>query len=391
MTLIPFLDLKAQYTRIKPEIDAAVARVIGSANFVLGPEVAAFEERFAEYCQTSNCRAVNTGTSALHLALLAAGIGAGDEVITVSMTFVATTAAILYSGAKPVFVDVDPDTWTMDPALIEAAITPRTKAIMPVHLHGLMADMDPIMSIARRHGLVVIEDAAQAHGAEYKGRRAGSIGDLGCFSFYPGKNLGAFGEGGAVVTDQPDLVRRVSLLRDWGQEAKYKHVVAGYNYRMDGIQGAVLNVKMNHIGSWTDARRSLAERYDKLLSDIQLACPQPPWYSRHVYHVYAVRLSQRDDAIRSLRNAGIDVGIHYPVPVHLQKAYAELGYQPGDLPVTEMLANEFLSLPIYPELLPEQVAEVVSTLKRVAPLEFASDVDDERDQIPAEPSNRRAS
>ncbi|MHC2691045.1 dTDP-4-amino-4,6-dideoxygalactose transaminase [Bradyrhizobium liaoningense] len=273
--MIPFLDLKAQYTRIKPEIDAAVARVIGSANFVLGPEVAAFEERFAEYCQTSNCRAVNTGTSALHLALLAAGIGAGDEVITVSMTFVATTAAILYSGAKPVFVDVDPDTWTMDPALIEAAITPRTKAIMPVHLHGLMADMDPIMSIARRHGLVVIEDAAQAHGAEYKGRRAGSIGDLGCFSFYPGKNLGAFGEGGAVVTDQPDLVRRVSLLRDWGQEAKYKHVVAGYNYRMDGIQGAVLNVKMNHIGSWTDARRSLAERYDKLLSDIQLACPQP--------------------------------------------------------------------------------------------------------------------
>lgn len=391
MTLIPFLDLKAQYTQIKPEIDAAVARVIGSAHFVLGPEVTAFEERFAEYCQTAHCRAVNSGTSALHLALLAAGIGPGDEVITVSMTFVATTAAILYSGAKPVFVDVDPDTWTMNPALIEAAITPRTKAIMPVHLHGQMADMDPIMSIARRHGLVVIEDAAQAHGAEYKGRRAGSIGDLGCFSFYPGKNLGAFGEGGAVVTNQPDLVRRVSLLRDWGQEAKYKHVVAGYNYRMDGIQGAVLNVKMNHIDSWTDARRSLAERYDRLLSDIQLACPQPPRYSRHVYHVYAVRLSRRDDALRSLRDAGIDVGIHYPVPVHLQKAYAELGYQPGDLPVTEMLANEFLSLPIYPELLPEQVAEVVSTLKRVAPLEFARGVDRERDQIPAEPSNRRAS
>ena len=391
MTLIPFLDLKAQYAQIKPEIDAAVARVIGSAHFVLGPEVTAFEERFAEYCQTAHCRAVNSGTSALHLALLAAGIGPGDEVITVSMTFVATTAAILYSGAKPVFVDVDPDTWTMNPALIEAAITPRTKAIMPVHLHGLMADMDPIMSIARRHGLVVIEDAAQAHGAEYKGRRAGSIGDLGCFSFYPGKNLGAFGEGGAVVTNQPDLVRRVSLLRDWGQEAKYKHVVAGYNYRMDGIQGAVLNVKMNHIDSWTDARRSLAERYDRLLSDIQLAGPQPPRYSRHVYHVYAVRLSRRDDALRSLRDAGIDVGIHYPVPVHLQKAYAELGYQPGDLPVTEMLANEFLSLPIYPELLPEQVAEVVSTLKRVAPLEFARGVDRERDQIPAEPSNRRAS
>lgn len=389
--MIPFLDLKAQYTQIKPEIDAAVARVIGNANFVLGPEVTAFEERFAGYCRTAHCRAVNTGTSALHLALLAAGVGPGDEVVTVSMTFVATAAAILYSGAKPVFVDVDPATWTMNPALIEAAITPRTKAIMPVHLHGLMADMDPIMSIARRHGLVVIEDAAQAHGAEYKGRRAGSIGDLGCFSFYPGKNLGAFGEGGAVVTDQPDLARRVSLLRDWGQEAKYKHVVAGYNYRMDGIQGAVLNVKMNHIESWTDARRSLAERYDRLLSDLQLEGSQPPWYSRHVYHVYAVRLSRRDDAIRSLREAGIDVGIHYPIPVHLQKAYAELGYQPGDFPVTEMLANEFLSLPIYPELCPEQVAEVVSTLRRVAPLEFARGIDGERDQIPAEPSNRRAS
>ncbi|UPJ60699.1 DegT/DnrJ/EryC1/StrS family aminotransferase [Bradyrhizobium sp. 192] len=389
--MIPFLDLKAQYSQIKPEIDAAVARVIGSANFILGPEVTAFEQHFAEYCRTAHCRAVNSGTSALHLALLATGIGPGDEVITVSMTFVATTAAILYSGAKPVFVDVDPVTWTMNPALIEAAITPRTKAIMPVHLHGLMADMDPIMSIARRHGLVVIEDAAQAHGAEYKGRRAGSIGDLGCFSFYPGKNLGAFGEGGAVVTDQPDLARRVSLLRDWGQEAKYKHVVAGYNYRMDGIQGAVLNVKMIHIESWTDARRSLAERYDRLLSDLQLAGPQPPWYSRHVYHVYAVMLSRRDDAIRSLREAGIDTGIHYPVPVHLQKAYAELGYRPGDLPVTEMLANEFLSLPIYPELSHEQVAEVVSTLKTAVPLEFSRGIGREGDHVSAEPNNRRAS
>lgn len=389
--MIPFLDLKAQYSQIKPEIDAAVARVIGSANFILGPEVTAFEQRFAEYCRTAHCRAVNSGTSALHLALLAAGIGPGDEVITVSMTFVATTAAILYSGAKPVFVDVDPVTWTMNPSLIEAAITPRTKAIMPVHLHGLMADMDPIMSIARRHGLVVIEDAAQAHGAEYKGRRAGSVGDLGCFSFYPGKNLGAFGEGGAVVTDRPDLARRVSLLRDWGQEAKYKHVVAGYNYRMDGIQGAVLNVKMNHIESWTEARRSLAERYDQLLSDLKLAGPRPPWYSRHVYHVYAVRLSRRDEALRSLRDASIDAGIHYPVPVHLQKAYAELGYRPGDLPITEMLASEFLSLPIYPELSPEQVAEVVSTLKTAAPLEFARGIPREGDHVSVEPNNRRAS
>src|SRR6476660_8934874 len=223
---------------MKPEIDDAIIRAIDSTHFVLGPEVEAFEERFAAYCNVKHCVAVNSGTSALHLALLAAGIGPGDEVITVSMTFVATTAAILFRGAKPVFVDVDPVTWTMDPGLIEAVITPRTRAILPVHLHGLMADMDEIMEIASRHNLVVIEDAAQAHGAEYNSRRAGSIGDLGCFSFYPGKNLGAFGEGGAVVTNQPELAHKISLLRDWGQEAKYNHVVAGYNYRMDGIQGA---------------------------------------------------------------------------------------------------------------------------------------------------------
>ena len=263
--MIPFLDLKAQYQQMKPEIDAAIARAIDSTQFVLGPEVAAFEERFASYCNVRHCLAVNSGTSALHLALLAAGVGPGDEVITVSMTFVATTAAILYSGAKPVFVDVDPVTWTMNPGLIEAAITPRTRAILPVHLHGLMADMDAIMEIARRHNLVVIEDAAQAHGAEYKGRRAGSIGDLGCFSFYPGKNLGAYGEGGAVVSNNSEFARRISLLRDWGQESKYNHVVQGYNYRMDGIQGAVLNVKMNYIEAWTEARRSVASHYDHLL------------------------------------------------------------------------------------------------------------------------------
>jgi dTDP-4-amino-4,6-dideoxygalactose transaminase len=369
--LIPFLDLKAQYRQIKPQLDAAVARVIESAHFVLGPEVAAFEERFATYCKVKHCRAVNSGTSALHLALLAAGIGPGDEVITVPMTFVATTAAILYIGAKPVFVDVDPITWTMDPALIETAITSRTKAILPVHLHGLMADMDPIMAIARRHGLVVIEDAAQAHGAEYKGRRAGSIGDLGCFSFYPGKNLGAYGEGGAVVTGQPELARRISLLRDWGQDAKYSHVVAGYNYRMDGIQGAVLNVKMDYIESWTEARRSIAAQYDQLLARLPFARPRPPGDSRHVYHVYSVGLSRRDEAGKALQEAGIGTGIHYPVPVHLQRAYANLGYRAGDFPVTEKLADQFLSLPIYPELRPEQVAEVATQLEKVAIVEAA--------------------
>jgi dTDP-4-amino-4,6-dideoxygalactose transaminase len=369
--LIPFLDLKAQYQQIKPEIDAAVLRAIDSSQFVLGTEVAAFEERFASYCQVKHCVAVNSGTSALHLALLAAGVGPGDEVITVSLTFVATTAAVLYSGATPVFVDVGPVTWTMNPGSIEAAITPRTKAIMPVHLHGLMADMDPIMEIARRHGLVVIEDAAQAHGAEYKGRRAGSIGDLGCFSFYPGKNLGAYGEGGAVVTNQTEFARRISLLRDWGQESKYNHVLPGYNYRMDGIQGAVLNVKMNYIEAWTEARRSVAAYYDRLLEKYPCGRPTPPPYSRHVYHVYAVGIAQRDDAHKILQAAGIGAGIHYPVPVHLQKAYTSLGYAAGALPITETLADEFLSLPIYAELLPEQVSEVVMQLEKVWLVEAA--------------------
>ncbi len=356
---------------MKPEIDAAVMRVIEGAQFVLGPEVTAFEERFASYCGAKHCLAVSSGTSALHLALLAAGIGPGDEVITVSMTFVATTAAVLYSGAKPVYVDVDPVTWTMDPALIEAAITPRTKAILPVHLHGLMADMDPIMEIARRHNLVVIEDAAQAHGAEYKGRRAGSIGHLGCFSFYPGKNLGAYGEGGAVVTNDSELAKRVALLRDWGQESKYNHVVQGYNYRMDGIQGAVLNVKMNYIEAWTEARRSIAAYYDQLLAKHRCGRPLPPAHSRHVYHVYALKLEQRDEAQQALQAAGFGTGIHYPVPVHLQKAYSGLGYGAGDFPVTELLAKQFLSVPIYAELRPEQVSQVVAELEKVVLAEAA--------------------
>jgi len=369
--LIPFLDLKAQHQQMKPEIDDAIARAIDSTQFVLGPEVEAFEERFAAYCNVKHCVAVNSGTSALHLALLAAGIGPGDEVITVSMTFVATTAAILFSGAKPVFVDVDPVTWTMNPGLIEAAITPRTKAILPVHLHGLMADMDEIMEIAVRHNLVVIEDAAQAHGAEYKTRRAGSIGDLGCFSFYPGKNLGAYGEGGAVVSNHPEFARRIALLRDWGQESKYNHVVPGYNYRMDGIQGAVLNVKMNYIEAWTEARRSVASSYDRLLGKHRCRLPAPPAHSRHVYHVYAVRLARRDEAQKSLQAAGIGFGVHYPVPVHLQRAYACLGYGAGTLPITELLANQFLSLPIYAELRQEQVGEVVVELEKTVLAESA--------------------
>jgi dTDP-4-amino-4,6-dideoxygalactose transaminase len=362
--VIPFLDLRAQYQQIKAEIDAAISVVIDSAQFVLGSEVTAFEERFAAYCGTKYCVAVNSGTSALHLALLASGIGPGDEVITVSMTFVATAAAILYCGAKPVFVDISPEAWTMDPNLIEAAVTSSTKAVLPVHLHGLMVDMDPIVEVARRHGLVVIEDAAQSHGAKYKGRGAGSIGDIGCFSFYPGKNLGAYGEGGAAVTDDPELARRMTLLRDWGQDSKYRHVVAGYNYRMDAIQGAVLKVKLDHIENWTEGRRCVAGRYDRLLAGGYCQLPVPPPYTRHVYHVYAVRVPQRDRVRKALHFAGIETSIHYPVPVHLQKAYADLGYEAGDLPVSEAAADQFLSLPIYAEMPPDCVAVVATQLTR---------------------------
>jgi dTDP-4-amino-4,6-dideoxygalactose transaminase len=360
--VIPFLDLRAQYLAIRSEVETAVLRAIESTHYVLGPEVAAFEERFAAYCGVTHAVAVNSGTSALHLALLAAGIGAGDEVITVSMTFVATTAAILYTGATPVFVDVHPDSWTMHPARIEAAITPRTKAIVPVHLHGLMADMEPILTLARQHDLVVIEDAAQAHGAEYNRRRAGSFGLIGCFSFYPGKNLGAFGEGGAAVTDDPELAKRLRMLRDWGQDKKYSHVMRGYNYRMDGVQGAVLNVKMNYIDRWTEQRRANAAHYDRLLAPIIAARPRPPDHCRHVYHIYAIQAPDRDAVRSALSAAGIGTGIHYPVPVHLQKAYADLGIGTGDLSITEGLAGRFISLPMFPELRVEQIEEVVAAL-----------------------------
>ncbi len=369
--MVPYLDLKAQYAEIRPEIDVAIARVLDSANFSSGPEVVAFEERFAAYCDVRHCVAVNSGTSALHLALLAAGIGPGDEVITVSMTFVATAAAILYTGAKPVFADVDPQTWTIDPQLIEALITPRTKAIVPVHLHGRVADMDPIMALARAHNLTVIEDAAQAHGAEYKGRRAGSIGDFGCFSFYPGKNLGAYGEGGAITTNDPALAKQLDLLRNWGQASKYNHILPGYNYRMDAIQGAVLNVKMDYIEAWTDGRKKVAAQYDGLLAGLPCKRPAPEIDGRHSYHVYAIATERRDEVQRALDAAGIGTGIHYPVPVHLQKAYADLGYGSGDLPVTERLARQFLSLPIYAELAPDMISRVAAQIESAFQLQDA--------------------
>jgi dTDP-4-amino-4,6-dideoxygalactose transaminase len=305
---------------------------------------------------------VNSGTSALHVALLAAGVTRGDEVITTPFTFVATVSAIDYIGAKPVFVDIDPESLTIDPARIEQAITPRTKVIMPVHLHGRPADMDPILEIAKRRHLLVVEDAAQAHGAEYKGRRAGSMGDLGCFSFYPGKNLGAYGEGGAVTTNNSDFAKTVRMLRDWGSEKRYHHDLKGFNYRLEGVQGAVLGVKMRYIEAWTEARRKHAARYSQALANSPYRPSVPPAHLRHVQHVYAIRHPKRDALMSYLTGRGISVGIHYPIPVHLQKCFAELGHKVGDFPLAERAASETLSLPMFPELTEQQQDEVVAAL-----------------------------
>ncbi len=369
------MDLKAQYQSIKQEIDSAAIETLESGEYILGSKVKAFEENFATYCQAKECVAVNSGTSALHLALIAAGVKQGDEVITVAMTFIATASAISYAGAKPVFVDADPMTWNMDPSKIEAAITPKTKAIIPVHLHGRMADMDPIMEIAKKHNLVVIEDAAQAHGAEYKGRRAGSIGDIGCFSFYAGKNLGACGEGGAIVTNNPEYADSVRLYRDWGAKKKYEHIVLGYNYRLEGLQGAILNVKLRHLEGWTEKRIDRAQRYRQILNAGTIGLPaQEPDSERHVYHIFGIRVQNRDSVRQAMMDSGIGVGIHYPIPVHLQPCYAHLNYKKGDLPVTEKLCDELLSLPLYAELSDAQIDEVCRVLTQVidAPVAKAS-------------------
>ncbi|HXI26860.1 MAG TPA: DegT/DnrJ/EryC1/StrS family aminotransferase [Vicinamibacterales bacterium] len=364
--MIPLVDLRAQYLEIKSDIDAAVLRVLDSTQFVLGPEVEAFEREFAAYSGASEGMAVNTGTSALHLALMAAGVRAGDEVITVPFTFVATVAAIGYIGAKAVFVDIDPATFTMNVAQLEQAITSRTKAIVPVHLYGQPADMDPIVAIARRHGLVVIEDACQAHGAAYKGRPVGSLGDAACFSFYPGKNLGAYGEGGMVVSNSASFAREVRMLRDWGAEKKYHHVLKGYNYRMDGIQGAILRVKLRHLERWTEARRAHARDYARLLADSNVTIPQEADYARHVFHVYAVRTTDRQALQRTLQANGVGSGIHYPIPVHLQPAYSDLGYTAGAFPESERAADEVLSLPMYPELSHTKLEMVAAAIRQEA-------------------------
>jgi dTDP-4-amino-4,6-dideoxygalactose transaminase len=347
---VPFVDLKVLHAPIAADLSSAIDRVMRNTAFIQGAEVKAFEDAFAHYIGVRHCVAVNSGTAALHLALLALGIGPGDEVITVSHTFIATSEAISAVGARPVFVDVDPVTYTMDPAKVEAAITSRTRALLPVHLYGYPANMDALLAIAQRHNLLLVEDACQAHGAQYKGRMAGSMAAAGCFSFYPGKNLGACGEGGAMVTNDDALATKIRMLREHGSLQKYVHLIPGYNFRMEGIQGAVLAVKLPHLDSWNDRRRAIAQRYNERLAGQGVILPAEEPDSKHVYHLYVVQADDRDALKDHLAKSGIETGLHYPIPLHQQDAYASLGYRTGDFPVTEQLTQRILSLPMYPDM-----------------------------------------
>jgi dTDP-4-amino-4,6-dideoxygalactose transaminase len=361
---VPFLDLKLHHANLRAEINGAIQDVIDAAAFAGGLFVNRFEADFAAYCDSPHAVGVGSGTEALWLTLLALGIGQGDEVITVPNTFMATAEAITYTGAEVVFVDVDEQTYTMDPAALADAITPRTKAIIPVHLFGQPADMDPIMEVARRNGLFVVEDACQAHGAKYKGRRVGAFGEAACFSFYPGKNLGAFGEAGAVVTHNSELQEKIRILRDHGQVQKYQHRMVGWNSRMDGIQAAVLQVKLRYLEQGNQLRRYHASSYQQAFDDIEeIILPTQATYVRHVYHIYAIRVQDRDEILTFLAQKGIGCGIHYPVPIHLQEAYYHLGYRRGAFPVAERCAVEFVSLPMYPELTHSQVEQVIRGVK----------------------------
>jgi dTDP-4-amino-4,6-dideoxygalactose transaminase len=359
---VPYFDLKAQYAGMRDEILAALDRVCQGASFILGEEVAAFEKEFAAYCETEYCVALNSGTSALHLALLAIGVQAGDEVITTANTFIATAEAIAYTGARPVFVDIDPATANIDPHRIEQAITSRTKAIIPVHLYGRPAELGPILEIARNHGLAVIEDACQAHGARYCGKRVGGIGAAAAFSFYPGKNLGAYGEGGALTTNDERIASLARSLRDHGQTSRYFHDYLGYNYRMDGFQGAVLRIKMKRLEEWTAKRRRFAGLYREILSGSGIGIPRDDPRSESVYHLFVVYVENRDSIRVQLQGRGVQTAIHYPRPVHLQKPFAALGYHAGSFPLTERACDQALSLPLFPEMTEEQVRCVGETL-----------------------------
>lgn len=363
---VPFLDLKQQHDPLRAEIDAAIGKVLDTCAFAGGPFVAEFEKDFAAFCGAPHAVGVGNGTDALWFALLALGVGSGDEVITAPSTFMATAEAISFTGAKPVFADIDPETYNLDPARLEKALTPRTRAIIPVHLFGQPADMDPIMDFAQKHGLYVVEDASQAHGAEYKGRRVGIFGHAGCFSFYPGKNLGAIGEAGGIVTRDAALAERMRVLRDHGQVRKYHHTHVGWNGRMDGIQGAVLQIKLRQLARWNTMRRANARRYSELLAGAPaVSLPSEAGYARHVYHVYAVRVARRDEVLAEMGRRGVSCGIHYPVPVHLQEAYRDLGLGPGSFPIAERCAGEFLSLPMFAELTSEQIEYVAGQLLEV--------------------------
>ena len=359
---VPYFDLKTQYGELREEILAALDRVCRNASFILGDEVAQFEKEFAAYCETKYCVALNTGTSALHLGLLAAGVQPGDEVITTPNTFIATAEAISYTGAKPVFVDVDPATAVIDPKQIERAITTRTKAILPVHLYGRPVDLETILDIAKRRGLVVIEDACQAHGARYRGKRVGGFGQSAAFSFYPGKNLGAYGEGGALTTNDERVARFAGAMRDHGQARRYFHDQIGYNYRMDGFQGAVLRVKLRHLDEWTAKRQEFSGLYRKTLTNARVELPGDDPRNECVYHLFVVYVDNRDKVRAALETRGVQSAIHYPVPVHLQKAYASLGHQQGSFPHTERACDRVFSMPLFPEMSREQVECAAKTL-----------------------------
>ncbi len=360
---VPLVDLKAQYAAIKPDIDAAMQRVVNNTSFILGKEVAEFENNFAAFSHAQYCVGTDSGTAALHLALLILGVKAGDEVITTTHTFIATAEVISLIGAKPVLVDIDPRTYNIDPNQIEAAITPRTRAIIPVHLYGQPAEMDAILAIARKHNLRVIEDAAQAHGAEYRGKRVGSMGDVACFSFYPGKNLGAYGDAGALVTNDAALADHARMLRDHGRSAKYAHKLVGYGYRLDALQAAILGAKLPHLDAWNARRRELADYYTELLTNTDIVTPYVPPHVKPVYHIYCIRSKNRDGLQKHLKARGIETGIHYPIPLHLQPVYQNLGYHAGDFPHAEKAASEILSLPMYPELTNAQAQQIVDALK----------------------------
>jgi dTDP-4-amino-4,6-dideoxygalactose transaminase len=360
---VPYLDLKAQISPLRAELDAAIARTLDNCSFCLGPDVVQFEKDFARFCGAEHCVAFNSGTSALHVALLLLGVGAGDEVITTPATFVATSWAISYVGAKPVYVDVDDATFNLDPKRIEKAITPRTKAVVPVHLYGQPFDVNGILAVCRKHNLPLVEDACQAHGAKFQGKVIGTFGAMSCFSFYPGKNLGAAGEGGALVTNNAAFAARARSLREHGSSVRYYHDEVGFNYRMEGIQGAVLGVKLKHLDAWTAGRRRVAKRYNELLAGTPLQLPVDPPQSEGAWHLYVVRHPRRDELKKHLEANGVGCALHYPLPLHLQKCYAHLGHKAGDFPVAEKAARECLSLPIFPELTDAQIGRVAAVIK----------------------------